>query len=63
MKDIIQYNGYCATVHFSAEDNLFYGKVSGITDLVLVEGKSITELELAFEEAVKDYLETLKELA
>ncbi len=58
MTDIIQYKGYYASVHFSADDEIFFGKILGIDDLVSFEGSSVQELKAAFEEAVEDYLET-----
>ena len=58
MNDIIQYKDYYASVHFSAEDEIFYGKILGINDLVSFEGSSVKELKKSFHEAVDDYLET-----
>ena len=58
MNDILQYENYYASVHFSADDEVFHGKILGINDLVSFEGASVKELKLAFEEAVEDYLET-----
>jgi predicted HicB family RNase H-like nuclease len=58
MNDIIQYKDYYASVHFSAEDEIFYGKIIGINDLVSFEGSSVKELKKSFHEAVDDYLET-----
>lgn len=62
MSDIIQYQNYYASVHFSAADEVFYGKILGINDLVSFEGASVKELKAAFEEAVEDYLETCAEI-
>ena len=62
MNDILEYNGYYASLHFSSEDEVFYGKLLGIDDLVNFEGASVKELKKAFHEAVEDYLETCKEL-
>ncbi len=62
MNDILEYKGYFANVHFSAEDEIFYGKIIGINDLVSFEGNSVLELKSAFQEAVEDYLDTCKEL-
>ena len=62
MKDILQYKGYLASVHFSAEDEVFFGKLLGINDLVSFEGTNVNELKQAFHEAVDDYLQTCKEL-
>ena len=58
MSDILQYNNHHASVHFSAADEVFYGKVLGINDLVSFEGASVAELKTSFQEAVEDYLET-----
>jgi predicted HicB family RNase H-like nuclease len=62
MNDLLQYKGYYATIHFSAEDEVFFGKILGIDDLVNFEGASVKELKKSFYEAVDDYLKTCKEL-
>src|SRR6266700_3556766 len=62
MNDFLQYKGYYASAHFSAEDEVFHGKLIGINDLVNFEGASVKELVKAFHEAVDDYLETCKML-
>lgn len=61
MKDVIKYKDYYGTVHFSAEDEVFYGKIEGIDDLISFEGKDVQELKNSFHEAVDDY-EALCEL-
>jgi len=60
MKDILQYKGFLGSVHFSAEDECFFGKIEGINDLVTFEGHDVTELKKAFQEAVMDYIELCK---
>ena len=62
MNDILEYKTYYATIQFSAEDEVFYGKVIGINDLVSFEGTTVAKLKAAFQEAVNDYLDTCKEL-
>jgi len=62
MNDILEYKGYYGNVHFSAEDEIFYGKIIGINDLVSFEGDCVSELKSAFHEAVEDYLDLCKEL-
>jgi len=57
MKDILLYKDYIGSVHFSTEDEIFYGKIEGITDLVSFEGSTVKELKKAFIGAVNDYLE------
>jgi predicted HicB family RNase H-like nuclease len=58
MNDVLSHKGYLATVHFSTEDEVFYGKIIGINDLITFEGQTVKELKKAFREALEDYLET-----
>ncbi len=62
MKDAMIYKGYIGLVHFSAEDEVFHGKIDAINDLIMFDGKSVQELKKAFHEAVDDYLETCKKM-
>lgn len=62
MNDILNYKNYYAEIHFSNEDEVFYGKIIGINDLVTFEGTTVKELKTAFREAVEDYISTCKEL-
>ena len=62
MSEILKYKDYLASVHFSAEDEVFHGKILGINDLISFEGTTVKELKKAFTEAVEDYLETCKSL-
>ncbi|MBM3295461.1 MAG: type II toxin-antitoxin system HicB family antitoxin [Candidatus Aminicenantes bacterium] len=56
MKDVLQYKNFIGSVHFSAEDDCFYGKIEGIDDLVTFEGRDVDELKCSFREAVEDYI-------
>jgi len=60
MKDVVKYKNYIGSVHYSAEDEIFYGKIEGIDDLVTFEGSSTDELKNSFKEAAEDYLEICK---
>lgn len=62
MSDLLIYKGFYGSAHYSAADEVFYGKLEGIDDLVNYEGTSVKELIKAFKEAVEDYLETCKEI-
>lgn len=62
MNDILEYNGYYGSIHYSSKDEVFHGKIVGINDLVSYEGESAADLKTAFQEAIEDYLETCKEL-
>ena len=57
MKDVIMYKDYVGSVHYSEADEIFFGKIEGIDDLVNFEGESVPLLKKAFQEAVDDYLE------
>ncbi len=61
MKDVMIYKDFVGSVHYSEDDEIFFGKIEGIDDLVNFEGASVTELKNAFHEAVEDYLEIAKE--
>jgi predicted HicB family RNase H-like nuclease len=60
MKDILIYKDYIGSVHFNAEDEVFYGKIEGIDDLISFEGSSVKELKKAFENSVDDYFSLCK---
>ena len=56
MRDSLSYKGYVGSVHFNADDEVFYGKIAGVTDLVTFEGITVAGLAASFREAVEDYL-------
>ena len=58
MADTLEYKGYSGSAAFSAEDEVFHGKLIGIRALVNYESDTAKGLKAAFEEAVDDYLET-----
>jgi predicted HicB family RNase H-like nuclease len=58
MKDVINYREFLGSVHFSAEDDVFFGKIEGTDDLILFEGNTVNDLKKAFQESVDDYIET-----
>jgi predicted HicB family RNase H-like nuclease len=58
MNNVLTYKGYIGSVQFSADDNVFFGKIEGINDLVTFEGETVQELKDAFcymvDEHIKD---------
>lgn len=62
MNGILQYKNYYASVQLMPDDEVFYGKILAINDLISFEGSSVKELKASFEEAVEDYLEICAEL-
>ena len=58
---------YYATVRFSADDEVFHGKIIGMSDHASFEGTTVTQLKKPFHEAVSDFVKygldyVLKEL-
>ena len=56
MKDVLEYKEFIGSVRFSAEDEVFHGKIEGIDDLVSYEGTTVAELKKNFRNAVDDYI-------
>jgi len=50
------YKGYVGSVNFSSEDEVFWGKIEHIHDLITFESENAHELKPAFKKAVDDYL-------
>lgn len=61
MSNVIQYKGYFSNVKYSQEDQILFGKIEGIRDLVTFECENAGEVEQAFKDAVDDYLEFCEE--
>ena len=62
MKNVLHYKGYSAKPEYSAEDQVFYGKILGIDDLVDFYTENAKELEQEFHAAVDDYLAFCQEV-
>ena len=62
MSNTIKYNGYHATIEFSAEDELLVGSVIGILDSLNFHGSSIEEVTRSFHDCIDGYLEMCKSL-
>ncbi len=55
MKNVLKYDDFIGSVNYCSEDEIFYGRIEGINDLVTFEGSSTKELKESFHEAVEDY--------
>ena len=62
MGNYLKHKNYFGSVAFNAEDNILYGRIIGINDLVTYEAESAGELKSAFIDAIEDYLEICKSL-
>ena len=60
--DQLQYKDFIGSVNFSATDQIYYGKIEGISDLVTFEGNSVQTLTLDFHQVVEDYIKDCKDL-
>lgn len=60
MQDVLKYKGFIGSVHFSAGDGIFFGKVEGINDLVTFEGATADELENSFQSMVEAHINDCK---
>jgi predicted HicB family RNase H-like nuclease len=57
----ITYKGYVGSIQFSQEDEVFFGKIEHINDLITFESDNAHKLKEAFEEAVNDYIKFCNE--
>jgi predicted HicB family RNase H-like nuclease len=55
--DFIEYKGYSGLVHFNSEQEIFYGKIEYIRDLVNFEATEAKSIIQEFKNAVDEYLE------
>ena len=62
MSSIMEYNGYHAKVEFDDQDKIFVGTVMGLNDTLAFHGKSVSELEVSFQNCIEDYLDLCKEI-
>lgn len=62
MNDVLHYKGYYASIHFCAQENIFFGKITGIEALILFNARSLKDLKVAFVESVETYIADEKDL-
>ena len=55
-KQTIHHKGYSGTLEYSEEDEVYYGKLTGINDLISYEGKTTEECIEDFMQAVNEYI-------
>lgn len=58
----IGYKGYIGSIEYDTEDELCYGKLLYIEDLVNYHANNIIELEKHYHEAVDDYIDLKNKL-
>jgi predicted HicB family RNase H-like nuclease len=60
--NIMTYKGYAARIEFDAEDEIFFGRLAGIDDVIGFHADTVSELKTAFHESVDDYIETCRKI-
>jgi len=53
---MLTYKGFIGVVQYSADDNIFFGKIEGIDDLITFEGETVHELKDAFKYVVDEHI-------
>lgn len=62
MKEVFSYKGYSGSMEFSLADKCLHGKILFVNDLVTYQADTLQQLEIEFQAAVDDYLETCEEI-
>lgn len=57
---VLKYNGFIGSIDYSGEDDMLFGEILYIDDLVTYEGKDLDELKKNFKEAIDEYIELCK---
>lgn len=60
--NMMTYKGYKASISFDEKDDIFFGRLLGINDVIGFHADTVTDLKAAFHEAVDDYVETCAKL-
>lgn len=58
----LNYKGYTARIKFDERDNILIGRLIGIKDIICFHADNVTDLRLAFKDAVDDYLEACEKI-
>ena len=58
----MEYKGYTAAVQYDGDDDCFVGHVIGITDRIVFDGESTSELRRNFHEVLNTYLAHCKQV-
>ena len=53
----MKYGGYVAKIEYDDEDEIFFGRLADIRDIISFHADNVADLKAAFREAVDDYIE------
>lgn len=57
MNNTLTFRGYTAKIEFSADDDVFVGRLVGIKDIVAFHGETVEELKNSMRETVDFHIE------
>jgi predicted HicB family RNase H-like nuclease len=57
MNNELTYKGFTAKIEFSADDNVFVGRLVGIDDIVMFDAETVEGLKDSMRESVDFYIE------
>jgi predicted HicB family RNase H-like nuclease len=58
----MSYKGYAAAIQFDADDEIFFGRLAGIRDVIGFHADTVADLKAAFHAAVDDYIASCAKL-
>lgn len=61
MKNTLSYKNLTARIEFDSDDNIFFGRVLDVDDIIGFHGETVTELTADFHHAIDHYLDVCKE--
>ena len=56
MKNMLSYKGLSAHIEFDPDDNIFFGRVLGVKDIIGFHGETVKELTSDFHNACNHYI-------
>ena len=60
MNNTLSYKGFTAKIEFSADDNVFFGRVLGIPEIVTFHAENVADLKNEMAGMIDFYLESCK---
>ena len=61
MINVLEYNGYKASIKFDDEDQIIIGRVLDIDDIIIFHGESVTQFEKAFHQSINSYMKDCRD--
>lgn len=60
MNNTLTYKGFTARIEFDSDDNIFFGRVLGIDEIVGFHGETVDELKTGMKDMIEFYLENCR---